>query len=156
MVGGRVVLWGILLLVTAQYACGTSSSVRRSPSPPPARARGDEPPPDTPAFAGPWVLPGKEFEIRGFSAAGLRGTDLVIYLKRTRWSETAFEGATFREGYAELEVASGGRRETVRIDMEGRQVVAGYEITVVFVGQEEDEASGRIAPNARLIVRRPR
>lgn len=146
----------LVLSVAAVVACGPSSSARRSSPATPAKEPAAEPERTAPAFDGPWALPGKEFEIRGFAAAGLRGTDLVVSLKRTRWSEAEMEGRMFREGYAELIVTTAAGQETVRIDMEDRQVVAGYEIAVTYVGHLDDERTGHQIPHAKIVLRRPR
>lgn len=143
-----------LLLLTA---CGSSSSTTRRAKT--DRTEGAAAPaaekPKKPTFDGRRVTPGEEFELQGFyDGVAIRGTDIVVHLRRTEWTELDMEGTSFREGEAEVDLDTAAGTEVVKIDLdEAHPVGDGYEVVVTYVGDTYDER-GRTIPIAKFVVRK--
>lgn len=146
-------LVGLVLVVAFVAACGPGTPKRATPIP---AATADVAPtrPPRARFEGPFVPLAREFEMKGYARVGVTGTDLVLALTRTRWSEMEMDaGRRFREGHADLEIETDEGTRTLRIDMDDHATAGRWDIQVTFVGDMPGARMGRAEPYAKLIVR---
>ncbi len=153
--------WGLFVaLLPAVWACGPSTPQSRHAMLPLEReATRETPQADQPEHSErqlelPEVSLGEEFEIRGFSGVLLRESDLVLALKRVRWSEMMLGERALRRGYAELQVTTVESGEQARIRIGQWRQFGDYAIGVLDAGDYIDERSSRKFPWARLSIRR--
>jgi len=143
-----------LLAVLLLCACGPSRPVRRAESTP-APAPAPEPVRHPLKWDGPWVSLGQEFEIVGWNAVGVRGAELLVYLRSTDWSELVIERETVREGSAQLTVTTpDGEDRELDVEIGGSVTVGGYVIECRDAADGIDD-DGRTVPTAKLYVRKP-
>lgn len=139
---------GLLLLA----ACGPSRTAPRS-----ARPAADPvtPAPEkkAPQWDGPTVALGQEFAIVGWNAVGVRGADMVVYLRATDWTELVLEGEAVREGTAQLTVMTAEGDRKLDVDIGETAVVGDYAIECRDAADGVDE-HGRTVPTVKLLVRR--
>lgn len=153
----RCTHWTPLVCLLLLASCGSSSSSTRPAGPKKPTPAPEATAPPTArkplAFEGRWVSVGTEFEVVGHDGVGVRGADLVIAVRRTKWTELDMGGKTFREGSAELDILTSEGARVAHVDLDGSTPVDGFDVFVTYVGDAYDD-SGRTVPNAKLIVKK--
>jgi hypothetical protein len=144
---------GAVLALLLLSACGPSRPVTRRTAPAPAEPA-PQPVRKAVRWDGPFVALGQEFAIVGWNAVGVRGADMVIYLRATDWSEISLERETVREGSAQLTVTTPDGDTDLDVEIGGTAEVGGYVIECRDAADAVDD-NGRTVPTARLYVRRP-